>query len=68
MNKILLVIFVISTFVKSEVLVTQDMIYGGVAEAIKGISKSISNLGNYIYRTELKKEKNYWWYFKKTKN
>jgi len=41
------------------------MIYGGVAEAIKGIPKSISNLGNYIYRTELKKEKNYWWYFKK---
>ncbi len=65
MNKVLLVIFVISTFVKSEVLVTQDMIYGGISEVIKGIPENISNLGNYIYKTEIKKEKNYWWYFKK---
>jgi len=47
------------------VIVTQDMIYGGVAEVIRGIPESISNLGNYIYKTEIKKEKNYWWYFKK---
>ena len=58
-------IFVLYTSHYAQTYVTEDMIYGSVINAIKGIPKSTGNLSNYIYNTEIKKEKDFWWYWKK---
>ena len=65
MKKILTTITLILNLTHSEPMVTEDMIYQSVANAIKGIPKSISKISNHIYRTEIKKEKTFWWYFNK---
>jgi hypothetical protein len=65
MKKIFIIITSAILLTNAEVLVTEDMIYGSVIDAIKRIPSSISNLGNHIYKEEIKKERNMWWYFKK---
>jgi hypothetical protein len=64
-NKILICGMIIASMSNGQTLVTEEMVYGGVIDAIKRIPESMANLGNYIYKTEMKKEKSFWWYFKK---
>ena len=68
MKKILIIITLTILSINAEVLVTEDMIYGSVIDAIKRIPSSIGNLGNHIYKSEIKKERDMWWYFKKIIN
>ena len=64
MKKIItLTLFLISIIRPEPIIVNENMIYGSMIDTIKRIPDSIANIGNYTYKTEIKKEKNFWWYW-----
>ncbi len=49
---------------KAETIISEEMITTALIDTIKRIPENIASIGNTIYKTEIKKEKGYWWYFK----
>jgi len=63
MIKIILIILAAGQILYAELVIQEGIIYDGVINIIKKIPESIGNLGEQIYKTQIKGEKGFYWYF-----
>ncbi|GEM_PF-4113230 len=64
MKKIIITSIFITTL-NAEPIITEDMIFESIENAIVNGYKGLKKLGNYEYKTHVQGEKNYYWYFNK---